>query len=532
MVIEKSEPSLSPRSKPNLGSDYSVFLGDLQTRFEERTARQPLFTTDATGLWETYLSALPEDQRQIYTCFACRRFIERFGHLVTIDEAGHARSAFWDEHPAATFNVAAVRQLREQVERARVSGVFLSSQPVWGAPVTGVWMHLAVRVPDSHVFRPGVLDASQRMAELREHFRCLNVALGEFHADLLEQARTLLQAEALTRSEKFIGVVEWLLARQRERAMPRGQHLLWKAVASAPAGFCTPRASMVGTLMEDLAAGLPVAIVKQKFDAKMHPLQYQRPQVDPSAGNIRQAEQVVARLGLEPSLERRFATLADVQLCWKPQEAARPEAGGVFAHLRTKEEREKELLLPEKTLTWVKFRDTVLPTAEKMELQVPEHSSAFSALVTAVHPDAPPLLQWDEPERRNPVSWYFYMNPTSASSWGLSPGDVEVLGLALKPNAWFGDRFAHHGQGLFFILKDARDSRNQGLMLFPEFLRGELHGVRATLESFSHSRKLQVPEGPLASGLLAMPSAREPWSYKVRVTSRGAVASYLLDRWD
>ena len=117
MVTEKSEPSSSPRSKPNLGSDYPVFLGDLQTRFEERTARQPLFTTDATGLWETYLSALPEDQRQIYTCFACRRFIERFGHLVTIDEAGHARSAFWDEHPAATFNVAAVRQLREQVER-------------------------------------------------------------------------------------------------------------------------------------------------------------------------------------------------------------------------------------------------------------------------------------------------------------------------------------------------------------------------------------------------------------------------------
>ncbi|MET0406584.1 MAG: hypothetical protein ABW123_29470 [Cystobacter sp.] len=533
MVTEKREPSVSPQHEPYEGSDYPAFLGHLQTRFEEWTAQQPLFTTDVTGLWETYLTALPEDQRQTYNCFSCRRFIERFGHLVTIDEAGHARSAFWDEHQAATANVAAVRQMREQVKRARVNGVFLSSQPVWGTPVTGEWKHLGVRVPERHVFRPGLLDASQRMAELREHFRCLNVALGEFHTDLLEQARIILHAEVLARSEKFIGVVEWLLARQRERTMPRGQHLLWKAVASAPAGFCTPRASMVGTLLEDLAAGLPLASVKQKFDAKMHPLQYQRPQVDPSAGNIRQAEQAVARLGLAPSLERRFATLADVQLCWKPQEAARTEkARGVFAHLRTQEEREKELLLPEKTLTWVKFRDTVLPTAEKMELRVPAQSSAFSALVTAVHPDAPPLLLWDEPERRNPVSWYFYIDPSSASSWGLSPGDVEVLGLTLKPNTWFGDRFAHQGQGVFFILKDARDSRNQTLGLFPEFLRGELHGVRATLESFSNSRKLQVPEGPLASGLLVTPSARGSWNLEVRVTSQGAVASYLLDRWD
>ena len=515
-------------------SDYHGFLVRLQAGFEEHVAHQRLFTTDAADLWETYLAALPEETRQHNTCSSCRRFIERFGSLVTLDETGHPRSPFWHERLATPENFTAVQRLRVAVEKAHVNGVFLSSQPVWGTPVTGVWKHMAVSVPQASVFRPGLLSANQRMAELQEHHRCLNVALDEFKADLLEQARVVLQADALTRSEKFIGVVEWLIARQRERRQPRGGHLLWKAVASAPAGFCTPRSSMVGTLLEDLAAGLPFETVKAKFDAKMHPLQYQRPQAAPSAGNVKQAEEAIAKLGLAPALERRFATLADVRLTWRPTEDTPGKAGGIFGHLQTKEAaRVTDLQLPGKTLTWVKFRDTVLPTAEKMELRVPPMSNSFSALVTAVHPDAPPLLQWDTPEQRNPVSWYFYHTPSTASSWGLSPGYVEVLGLTMKPNTWSGDRFAHQGQGVCFILQGARDSRNDSLALFPELLRGELHGVRATIEAFSRTRRLAIPEGePLASGLMFAPAANPSWDLVLRVTSKGAIATYTLDRWD
>ncbi|SEL79670.1 hypothetical protein SAMN05444354_108268 [Stigmatella aurantiaca] len=528
----KARPSSHPVGSRD-ESGYPAFLERLQTAFEGHLAHHRLFTTDATGLWEAYLAAFPEEARQHHTCSACRRFVERFGALVTLDDQGIQRSPFWDEHLATPMMFAPVERLRTLAEKARVTGVFLSSQPVWGTPVTGAWKHLAVRVPQAYVFRPSLLDAHQRMAELREHYRCLNVALGEFHTDLLKQAQTVLRADALSRSEKFIGVVEWLLARQDERKQPHGHNLLWKAVASAPAGFCTPRASMVGTLLEDLAAGLPFETVQSRFDAKMHPLQYQRPQAAPSAGNIQQAEAAIAKLGLAPSLERRFATLADVHLTWTPAGNKPEPARGIFGHLRTKEEQRRELRLPGKTLTWVKFRDTVLPTAERMQLRVPSSSTAFSAMVTAVHPDAPPLLQWDSLERRNPVSWYFYPHGSTASSWGLRPGDVEVLGVTMKPNTWFSDRFAHVGQGVFFILKGARDSRNSGLSLFPEFLRSELHGVRATIEAFSQSRKLEIPEGqPLASGMMFTPAGNASWELVVRVTSQGAVADYTLDRWD
>jgi hypothetical protein len=512
------------------GGDYHNFLRRLQADVEE-LGGQRLFTTAATGLWETFLSSIPEGRRQRDTCGRCRGFIERFGHLVTLDETGVQRSLFWREHTAPEELVTAVQRLRERVEQAHVDGVFLSSERVWGRPVTGIWRHLAVTVPEALVFKEGLLSASQRMAELQEHHRCLNVALGEFQTEHLKQALTALQADALTRSEKFVGVVEWLLARQRERKLPHGRNLLWRAVASAPAGFCTPRQSMVGTLLEDLAAGLPFETVKRKFDAKMHPLLYQRPQAAPSAGNIQQAEEAFAKLGLEPALKRRFATLADVRLTWKPTVAEPETRGGLFGHLKPKEAA-ADLQLPAKTLTWVKFRDTVLPTVEKMALLVPSSSQAFSALVTAVHPDAPPLIRWDSPEQRNPVTWYFYHGQTTALSWGLAPGYVEVLGLTMKPNTWFSDRFAEQGQGVLFILQGARDSRNEALSLFPEFLRGDLHGVRATIEAFSRSGKLEVPEGaPLASGMMFTPT-NATWDVTLRVTSRGAVGTYTLDRWD
>lgn len=527
----------SPHLEHNqVENDFHGLLGRLQANFEAQVGHQPLFTTDATDLWTIFLSAVPEKVRQHFTCGACRRFIEHFGHLVALDDSGRPHSPFWLESVASSSHSALLRPLRETVESAHVNGVFLSSQSIWGTPETGAWRHLSVRVPEARVFPRGLLTAGQRMAELQEHHRCLNVALGEFQAEHLAQAQTVLQADALTRSEKFIGLVEWLIARQGERKLPWGRHLIWKAVASAPAGFCTPRSSMVGSLLEDLEAGLPFETVKAKFDSKMHPLRYQRPQADPSEGNVKQAEAAFARLGLAPALERRFATLAEVPLTWRPPAQVHNTATGLFSHLRTKQmAKALRLNLPNKTLTWVKFRDTVLPTAEKLELRVPDSSSAFSALVTAVHPDAPPLLQWDRPEQRNPVSWYFYHGQRAASSWGLTPGWVKVLGVTMKPSTWFGDRFAHHGQGVFFILKGARDTQNGSLGLFPECLRSELHGVRATIEAFSRSRKLEARDGePLASGIMFTPSGSDDstWNLMLQVTNKGGVATYTLDRWD
>lgn len=68
-----------------------------------------------------------------------------------------------------------------------------------------------------------------------------------------------------------------------------------------------------------------------------------RPTAAPSAGNVAQAEKVVAALRSAGALSRRFAKLEDIQTIWKWTAPATPQRanGGVFGHIKTREEVEQ-----------------------------------------------------------------------------------------------------------------------------------------------------------------------------------------------
>ena len=243
-----------------------------------------MFTTDATGLFQSYLDALPAADRQSHHCDACRRFLEGFGGLVTIDPKGVARPAVWHGLNAPEYYAPVVSALDRAVRRARVTGVFLSSLDVWGKPVTGEWRHLAVTPAPSAVFESLLWTARQTMAEKAEDFRSVSRALSEYNERVLRQALRLLESEILYRSEKVAGPARWLRELQVSRDAVRGEardHVVWRTVATAPAGFCHPRSSMIGTLLEDLATGMDFATVSARFAARMHPLKYQRPEAAP-----------------------------------------------------------------------------------------------------------------------------------------------------------------------------------------------------------------------------------------------------------
>lgn len=520
--------------------DYDWYLRKLQARFTERVAdgTEPLFTTDAVGLFEEYLAAIPEAERQYYTCHACRDFVRRFGGLVTIDATGRKWPLFWDPEEAPALLRGATAAVEQRVRRAKVTGVFLSSLPVWGQPVTGEWHHLAVTPPAGLVYRAGGKDAHQAAAEKHEDYLQVTRALAEFPEAVLQQAMTLLEADQLYRSEKILGPVRWLRDLRVAWARLRGParaNLVWRAVALAPAGFCHPRSGMAGTLLEDLAAGLSFAEVSRRFAAKMHPLRYQRPQAAPAAGNIEQAEKVVERLGLRTALQRRFARLEEVQALWRPAPVpVAPAGGGVFGHLQAKGAAPAEpLRTPAVTMTWEKFRRTVLPNAQTIELFVRAEAQPFMALVTATDPGAPPLLQWDSPERRNPVSWYFWSGGSPPAQWGLRSGWTPVAAVALFPCMWGPEeeRFAHHAKGVTFFLAGARETRQGGLGLFPEMLRAELHGIRATIEAFSRAGEMADPTDGSACGI-GVSSGNPRWQVHLRVRTAAGVTEYLLDRWD
>ena len=332
----------------------------------------------------------------------------------------------------------------------------------------------------------------------------------------------------------MLGPAEWL--RDLAAAVAKGDrtNVVWRAIATAPAGFCHPRSSMVGTLLEYLAGGMSFDAAAGRFRAKMHPLQYQRPRAPPSAGQIEAAERLVEQLGIAASLPRRLARIEDLETLWRPAPPASSDAtaaGGVFGHLRPAAAKDRPLEVAEQKITWERFARTVLPDAVALEALLPAHGN-YCALVTAVDPSAPPILQWDRPERRNPVSWYVYQSGSDAAQWALTGGTWgAVTALTLQPSLWGEAALAHQGRSAIAIIAGARDTRwhAAGGGLFPEILRSELHGARATIEDYSKRATIAGFDQSSACGL----RIGDKSEVVLRATTRtGSRFTYRIDRWD
>lgn len=520
-------------------------------------ARGPVFTTDADldeggevdGLYGALLGGLDPAWRQVYACSACRGFLRRYGGLVTLDEAGRATPLLWGEADAGPTFEGAVKALRARVEAASVTGVGVSAEAVWGRPEAGGWRHLGGAVDARLVYTGAVLTAGQRAAALRQDFESLERAVGQYDRKVTKAALRLLEGEQLFRGEAVLGMAKWfdgVLASleqfgKKGKKPRRRANVLWRAVATAPAGFCHVRSSMIGTLLDDIAAGKRFADVERAFRAKMHPLQYQRPQAAPSAGNIKQAEAIVAKLETAGALKRRFARLDDLELLWRGPERERSvmatigkAAAGVFDHLRAGEKGAPALDgVPSKALTWVKFRRAVLPGAGRIEIEVPERGG-FYAFVTAAEPEAPPIIQWDTPERRNPVTWYTYIEPKPAADWALRPGWRALTGICLFPHQWGPDedRFSHQTKGALMVIEGCRPPEGGGSGLFPSYLRNEYHAVRRTMEAFQKAATCAGRDAAGACGLTVRPGMGEPLRLRVTPADGGAAMAYVIDRWD
>lgn len=393
--------------------NYPHFSESIKARFESFSDK-PLFTTNVSGLFEAFLDAFPERARQHYNCNCCRSFVNHFGGLVSINEKGAMSSVLWDEDETPEFFADSVRAMKKLVLKSKVTGVFISNNRVLGNTHTNGWDHMSVSLPSSKVSRNRLKTASQEMAEKREEYGMLNRGMNKYSLDTVEQALVLLQSESLYRADRFVGNVEWLrdlhTKRKSIRTIKGKENVLWLAVANAPSGFTHVGSGMIGTLLDDIDAVLPVNSIISRFAEKTSPANYMRSQVAPSQGNVAQAEKIVEKLGIADSLHRRYATLEEVSphLIWKQKEEAKKKSvtsGGVFGNIATKAKESTPsnvMNLPSATMTWEKFSKTVLQTADNIEVMV-DNPNRLMALVTACDETAPNILQWD-----NTFSWYYH----------------------------------------------------------------------------------------------------------------------------
>ena len=523
---------------------YEELLARIRREFGENTkdGKTPLFTTDAGELYGLLLGCIPKEARQHYNCNACRHFVNRYGGLVKIDEkTGKQTPVMWPE-TVPPFFADAVKKIRRKVSTATVTGVFITSGRVLGTPMTGRWKHMAVKIPESMVYRNRLKNTFQEAADKLEDYRLLAAAIGNYRIETVETAVSLLRTESLYRSEKVLGVAEWFLEVLRLLKGEQGtrnksaRNIIWYKAATAPTGFCHISSGMIGTLLDDIEAGYDYDVVSRKFAEKMNPLQYQRPKAAPTAGNVARAEKIVEKLGIANSLKWRYARLDEIRVIWKPKQDGKAKAAsaGVFAGVATKDQKQtapNRMYGPAIPITWEKFQRTVLGSARKIEFDVPSGLENYTAILTAENQEAPPIILWDTEESRNPFSWYVYSGGSTPSRWNLVPGYVEVTGVTLQPNLW-QPGYEHSGASVIFLLKGAKDGGHltSGIALFPEVLKRDLREVRATIEAYSRSEKLGGADEASACGIRLQKGSS--WKARFRVTTDIGTTIYRLERWD
>lgn len=229
----------------------------------------------------------------------------------------------WNGIGTPKLFIPSIVALNNTVTKSKVNGVFISSEKILGQPVKGERYHISAILKPDMVYTPKLNTANQMMAEKLEDFRILNSGLSEYPIDAIKQAITLLKTDSLYRSEKCLGVAEWLKNLHEKCAKSNSYNrtnIIWLAVATAPIGYCHVKSTMIGTLLDDIISELTFDCISRRFAEKMHPLQYQRPQAPPSEGNIKEAEEIIEKLGVQNSFKRRFARFEELKKIWKSKE--------------------------------------------------------------------------------------------------------------------------------------------------------------------------------------------------------------------
>ena len=402
-----------PEIWANETNGYEELVENIRATFLRKlknNTETPLFRTDATGLFDTFLQYLPDTYKQEYTCRTCKHFVDRFGGLVFIKDDGTTESAVWNVDNIPGMFQEPIAQMKEIVESAKVQDVFISDYADLGVFDTNGFHHFSAKIPRIMVNTSRIKNASQVSAEKVENYGMLKRALEKYFMSDIEQALNVLESGGLYRSDGYVNMCKWFKETKEKVSAINDQdahtNMIWKCAATAPNGFTHISGSMLGSILDDIQFGYGFDLVKYRFEGNMSAENYRRAQSAPTQKAVESAEKLIEKLGLADSLRRRYAKfdeLPEDEFIWKSKAENKEVKSGVFSGIPTKAVMSKEghSVIPQVTMTWDKFKKTVLPTADKLEVKV-DGTNHLMGMVTEAVPGSENIMNWD-----NPFSWYY-----------------------------------------------------------------------------------------------------------------------------
>lgn len=454
-----SEQKRTKRKTTKMTTDkFPTFAKIVAASFQAVAGAQQVYVAgaDDDALYLHYLKAFPAGTNPLYRkqtehdCSCCRHFIRRAGNAVAVNDRGVVRTV-WDEAAREApypYDVVAIR-LRDAVLAAGISDLYRvgRNETSFGADVTrsldeGVahtWRHLHTGlIPEAL----RVASPDQVRGDYRTTVQVFKRGLEELAPSALDTVLALIEANGLYRgAEHKAAVVQFTAAQCAFVSLDRNAQAVfaWTNATGPASRF---RNTVIGTLAQDLSEGVDVERAVASFEAKVAPTNYKRTSAVITPAMVKKAMETIEALGLEPALERRFATIADVSVndvLWVDGSVRPAMKGGLAGALmqaattanprstKSDEERAEDIGLEA-------FVEQVLPAATSVEVLLKgEHLGNLMSLTAPVHPEPTRLFRWD-----NDFAWSYGGNVADSIAERVKKAGGKVEGTALRVSlSWF-----------------------------------------------------------------------------------------------
>jgi len=439
---------------------FPAFAKLVATSFKDLTKTPTVFVVDVAGdtLWAEYLAAFPDGSNPLYKkstehdCSCCRHFIRRAGLVVTVGENEELRT-IWDKAADSAPGVygAVATRLRDLVRRGAIGDLFRvgPKETSFGTERsraldkdTGralTWDHFYTG-PISKALQSPAPDTAR--GDYRTTVQVFERGLVELTPDAVETVLSLIDSNNLYRGQEHKpAVVGFMKAQRAFLSKPPGRARSMYAWANADNPAARFRNTVIGTLVQDLSEGQDIEHAVKSFETKVAPQNYKRTTALITPGMVKKAMETIEALGLEPALERRFATIADVSVNdvkWvdgtvRPlmkgglgEELMQHAVAAVSKNTKSDELRAEDIGLDD-------FVARVLPETTSLELLFKnEHAGNLMSLTAPCHPEPKQLFRWT-----NDFAWSYGGNVADSIKERVKKAGGRVEGALRVSLSWF-----------------------------------------------------------------------------------------------
>lgn len=430
--------------------DFMVLKEAVQKKLDGMSNTE-WFVTDTVkdDLYDLYLDSFPEGtnevyrERREYDCSCCRQFLKTFGNVVSIKNGKLV--SMWDIEVGGQFQPV-VDALSAYVKSKPIRSIFLSKEPSVGtngsneileSGLLKEWDHFYYKIPSQYLIK-GSASLEYSVGEINITRAVFKRSLEELTQESAEVVKELIEQNSLYRGQEHIRTIDLFLKCKKEFTKLEGstkENYLWSKSVELEhsARF---RNSVIGTLLIDLSEGKELEVAVKSFESKVAPHNYKRPKALITSGMIDKAQKKVEELGIQDSLQRRFAVMEDITInnvLFADRSAKNiMNGGGIFDDLKKEVSDKKPDLNKVEEVSVEDFLEKILPKAESLELYVENrHSGNFTSLISPTDQNAPNILKWG-----NNFSWSYNGEVTDSIAESVRAAGGNVDGDLVFSHEW------------------------------------------------------------------------------------------------